>query len=185
MAVWFMWFTNSWCLALSERVNVLHDFFWNSALQTLFLPLKVKATQLWSNSLRPQGLYSPWNSPGQHTGVDSLSLLRIPTQGSNPGLPHCRQILYQLGHKGSSRILEWVAYPFSSRSSQPRNWTRVSCILACCGSWGRKESDMTEWLNWTAALQVDSLLTELPGSPFLSLRIFNWWPQAYNGEFQF
>ena len=47
------------------------------------------------------------------------SLLRgiFPTQGSNPGLPHCRQILYQLNHKGSQSILQWVAYPFSSRSS--------------------------------------------------------------------
>ena len=60
---------------------------------------------------------------GQNTGVGSLSLLQgiFPTQGSNPGLPHCRQILYQLSHKGSPRILESVAYPFSSRSSQPRN----------------------------------------------------------------
>ena len=38
----------------------------------------------------------------------------FPTQGLNPGLPHCRQILYQLIHKGSPGILEWVAYPFSS-----------------------------------------------------------------------
>ena len=56
-----------------------------------------------SDSLRPQGLYSPWNSSGQNTGVGSLSLLQgiFPTQGLNPGLPHCRQILYQLSHKGS------------------------------------------------------------------------------------
>ena len=61
---------------------------------------------------------------------DSHSLLQgiFPTQGLNPGLPHCRQILYQLSHKGSPRILEWVAYPFSSRSSWPRNSTGVSCI---------------------------------------------------------
>ena len=52
-----------------------------------------------------------------------------PVQGSNPGHPHCRVILYQLSHKGSPRILEWVAYPFSSGSSPPRNWTRVSCIV--------------------------------------------------------
>ena len=52
----------------------------------------------------------------------------FPTQGSNPGLPHCRWILYQLSHKGSPRILEWVVYSFSSGSSQPRNLTRVSCI---------------------------------------------------------
>ena len=83
-----------------------------------------------SDSLQPHGLYSPWNSPGQKTGVDNLSLLQgiFPTQGLNPGLPHCRQILYQLSHKGSPRILEWVAYPFSRRSSWPRNRTRVSCI---------------------------------------------------------
>ena len=83
-----------------------------------------------SDSLWPYGLYSPWNSPGQNTGVGSLSLLQgiFPTQGLNPGLPHCREILYQLSPKESPRILEWVAYPFSSRSSQPRNWTGVSCI---------------------------------------------------------
>ena len=85
-----------------------------------------------SDSLWPRGLYSPWSSPGQNTGVGSLSLLQgiFPTQGSNPGLPHCRQILYQLSHKGSPKILEWVAYPFSSGSSLPRNQTRVSCIAS-------------------------------------------------------
>ena len=96
-----------------------------------FQLVKVKVTQL-SLTLRPHGLYSPWNSPGQNTGVGSLSLLQgtFPTQGSNPGLPNCRGILYQLSHKGSPRILVWVAYPFSSRSSRPRNQTRVSCIAA-------------------------------------------------------
>ena len=64
-------------------------------------------------------VYSPWNSLGQNTGVGSLSLLQgiFPTQESNWGLVHCRQTLYQLSHKGSPRILEWVAYPFSSGSS--------------------------------------------------------------------
>ena len=82
------------------------------------------------NSLQPHGLYSLWNSPGQNTGVGSVCLLQgiFPDQGSNPGLPHCRWILYQLSHKGSPRILEWAAYPFSSRSSWPRNRTGVSCI---------------------------------------------------------
>ena len=75
-------------------------------------------------------IYSPWNSPGQNTGVGSLSLLQgiFPTQGLNPGLPHCRQILYPLSHKGSPTILEWVACPFFRVSSQPRNWTGVSHI---------------------------------------------------------
>ena len=92
----------------------------------------------------PYGLYSPWNSPGQNTGVGSLSLLQgiFPTQRLNPGLLHCRWILYQLSHKGNPRILEWVAYSFSRGSSLPRNRTGVSF-----------------------ALQVDSLPTELSGKP--------------------
>ena len=75
-------------------------------------------------------IFSPWNSLGQNTGVGNLSFLQgiFPTQGSYPGLMHCRQILYQLSHKESPRILEWVAYPFPSGSSQTRNWTTVSCI---------------------------------------------------------
>ena len=73
-----------------------------------------------------------WHSPGQNTGVGSFSLLQgiFPTQGSNPGLPHCRWILYQLNHKESPRILGWEVYPFFSESSQPRNWSGVSCIAS-------------------------------------------------------
>ena len=57
-----------------------------------------------SDSLWPHGLYSTWNSPGRSTGVGSLSLLQgiFRAQGSNPGFPYCRRILYQLNHKGSS-----------------------------------------------------------------------------------
>ena len=56
-----------------------------------------------SDYLPSHGLYSPWNSLGQNTGVGSLSLFQeiFPTQGLNTGLPHCRQILYQLSHLGS------------------------------------------------------------------------------------
>ena len=73
-----------------------------------------------SDSLQLHGLYSPWNSPGQSTEVGSLSVLQgiFPTQGSNPGLLHFRRVLYQLSHKRSPRILEWVAYLFCSRSSR-------------------------------------------------------------------
>ena len=76
-----------------------------------------------SDSLRPHGLYRSWNSPGQNTGVGSLSLFQgiFPSQGLSPGLMHCRWILYQLSHRGSPRILEWVACPFSRGSSQPGN----------------------------------------------------------------
>ena len=83
-----------------------------------------------SDSLQPHGLCSPWNSPGQNTAVGSCSLLQgtFPTQGSNPVHQHCRWILYQLSQKGSPRILEWVAYPFSDKSSWPMSGMGVSCI---------------------------------------------------------
>ena len=54
-----------------------------------------------SDSLRPHGLYSPWNSPGQNSGVLSLLQGIFQPQGANPGLPPCRWILYQLSHKGT------------------------------------------------------------------------------------
>ena len=82
-----------------------------------------------SDCLQPHRLYSPQNSPGQNTGVGSLSLFQgiFPTQGWSPGLLHGTQILYQMSHQRRPRILEQVTYPFSSRSSKPRNQTRVSC----------------------------------------------------------
>ena len=91
----------------------------------------------------PTRLLCPWNSPGWNTGVDSCSLLHVifPTQGSNPGLPHCWQILYHLSHQGSPRILQWVAYPFSKGSSGSRNRTRVSCIAGgFFTSWATREA---------------------------------------------
>ena len=115
---------NAYCLTLPlprEGSREDRTKFW--------LPLLLFSCKVMSDSLRPHGLYNPSNSPGQNTGVGSHSLLQIfPTQGLNPGLPHCRQILYQLSHKRSPRILEWVAYPFSIGPSQPRNRTGVSCI---------------------------------------------------------
>ena len=67
------------------------------------MEIESESRSVMSDSLRLHELYSPWNSPGQITGVGSLSLFQgiFPTQGSNPGLLHCRWILYQLSHKGS------------------------------------------------------------------------------------
>ena len=101
--------------------------------------VKVKVAQLCLTLCHPMD----YTVHGQNTGVDSCSLLQgiFPTQGSNLGLPHCRWILYQLNHKRSPRILEWVAYPFSRKSSQPRNWTRVSRIAGGFFiSWATKEA---------------------------------------------
>ena len=108
---------------------------------------KSESRSVMSNSLQPHATpYSPWNSPGQNTGEGSLSLLQgiFPTQRLNPGLLHCRQVLYQLNHKGSSRILEWVAYPFSRGSSKPRNRTRVSCIAGgFFTNWAVREAQLS------------------------------------------
>ena len=85
-------------------------------------------------------LLCPWDSSGKNTGMGCHALLQgiFPTQGLNPSLPHCRQILYQLSHWGSPRTLEWVAYPFSSGSG----------------------------IKWESpTLQVDSLVAELLGKP--------------------
>ena len=137
---------------MTEKLYFLFLFF-----SALGLPCCACFILLWcevNDSLWPHRLYSAGNSPGQNTGVGSLSLLQgiFPTQGSNPGLLHCRRILYQLSHKGSPRRLLWVAYPFSRGSSEPRDWTRVSCTAdrflvknlsgwatreaLCCGEWG-------------------------------------------------
>ena len=62
---------------------------------------------------KPTTLLHPWDFPGKSTGMGCHCLLQriFPTQGSNPGLPHCRQMLYHLSHQGSPAEgkvnLEW------------------------------------------------------------------------------
>ena len=81
---------------------------------------KVKVTQSClslCDPIDPSRLLCPWNSPGQNIRVGSCSLLQgtFPTQGSNPGLPHCRRILYHLSHQGSpsfSQILSKTLMTF-------------------------------------------------------------------------
>ena len=88
-----------------------------------------------SHSVMSNSWQTPWTVQSMEFSrleywVGNLFLFQgiFPTQGSNPGLLHWRWILYQLSHKRSPGILEWVAYPFGRGSSQPRNQTGVSCI---------------------------------------------------------
>ena len=86
---------------------------------------------LWDpTNCSPPGSSVHGDSPGKNTGVGCHALLWgiVPTQGSNPGLLHCRQIVYDLSHQGSPRILECIAYPFFWGSSWLRNQTRVSWV---------------------------------------------------------
>ena len=82
-----------------------------------------------SDSLRPYGLYSPWNSPGQNTGVGSLFPLWeiFPTQRLNPGLLHCRWILYQLSCKGNQSLtFEWLV------SKDVEKYKLIHKVLSWC-----------------------------------------------------
>ena len=107
--------------------------FWKSESESY----SVVSDSLWSQSMefsRPEyWSEKPFPSPGDPP---------------NPGiqhLPRCRQILYQLSYQGSPTILEWVAYPFSSGFSQPRNWSGVCCIA------GRFFTSWALWkdfINW-------------------------------------
>ena len=79
------------------------SFSYDCSWVTSFINSASESCSVMSDSLWPHGLYSPWNSSGQNTGLGSLSLLQgiFPTQGSNLGLLQCRRILYQLRHKES------------------------------------------------------------------------------------
>ena len=115
----------------------------STVLKIIFIQWPSESHSVVFDSLRPHGLYSPWNSPGQNTRMGSEPFSRGSFQPRNRALRllHCRRILYQLSHKGSPRILKWVAYPFPVDLPDPG---------VDLGS---------------PALQVDSLPTELSGKP--------------------
>ena len=127
-----------------------------------------------ADSLWLHGLYSPCNSPGQNTGVSSLSLLQgiFPTQGSNPDLSHCGWILYQLSYQGSpspSTVLpkitnlihellsEWLGYNQKLKPSSNNEDIRVTVmqILQIVQLW----SHSYRWL-WGLLLNVIALPKE-------------------------
>ena len=83
--------------------------------------MKVKVLQSFATLFNPMTVCS-WNSPGQNTGVGSLSCLQgiLPTQGLKPGLPHRRQILYQLSHKESPKDTgRGLPFPFPGNLPNP------------------------------------------------------------------
>ena len=95
-------------LSLLQGIFLTQDLNWGPLhcrwiLYQLSYQSQSESRSVVSDSLRPHRSYSPWNSPGQNTGVGGLSLLQgiFPTQGSNRGLLHCRWILYQLSYQGN------------------------------------------------------------------------------------
>ena len=92
-----------------QIINFLTEYITSWSIWRNHYPCESKSCSVVSDSLQPHGLYSPWNSPGQNTGAGgSYSLLQgiFPTQRWNPGLPHCRRILYYLSHQGSP-VVKW------------------------------------------------------------------------------
>ena len=107
---------------------------------------QVKVTQS-CPTLWPHGLYSPWNSPGQNTGVGSLSVLQgiFPTQGSNPGLLHCRRIVYQLSHKGNPK---WKWKSLSRVRLFETPWTIQSMEFSRPEYWSGHHKESRSKANW-------------------------------------
>ena len=105
-----------------------------------------------SNSLQPRGLKLarllwPWDFPGNSTGVGCLFLLQgiFPTQGLNPGLPHCRQMLYHLSHQEVCTVASFlyvcnfIDFIFGCAGSLSLHGLFSSCgeqgLLSSCGAW--------------------------------------------------
>ena len=86
----------------------------------------VMSDSLWPHGLQPVRLFCPWNFPDKNTGVGNYSLLQgiFPTQGSNPGLQHCGQILYLLSHEGSPQYLTLYKIPLLWNL-----WKSVTCFV--------------------------------------------------------
>ena len=92
--------------------------------------------------LVPHGLYSPWNSPGQNNGLSSRSLLQgiFPSQGLNPGLLHCRQILCHLSHQGSPHS-SWGTINMGETSE-------MHSFSSPASSTSKSQSILATWPTW-------------------------------------
>ena len=107
----------------------------------IFCAVLCLVTQLCATLCDPMDYSLPGSSvhgysSGKNTGMGCHALLHgiFPIQGSNPDLPHCRQILYHLSHQRSLRIPEWIDYPFSRGDilspfflTQELNWGLLHC----------------------------------------------------------
>ena len=128
---------------ITEILKIL-NIITKSIFSTIFIVGRLETAYIWKwvtqscLTLQPHGLYSPWNSPGQNTRVGTLSLLQgiFPAQGLNPGLPHCRRVLYQLSHKG--RLIcekkplnepTIASLPYSATNNKKRSTKIILCNI--------------------------------------------------------
>ena len=118
------------------------------------------------DSLRPHGLQPtrhlcPWDFPGKDTGVGFHFLLQgiFPTQGSNPGLLYCRQILYQLSYKGSPRRKKKKKQQNTRKTSISASLTMLKSltvwITTTCGKFWKRWEYQTPWpASWEICMQI-------------------------------
>ena len=132
------------------------------------------------------GLYCPWNSPSQNTGVGSHSLLQeiFPTQGLNLGLPHCRWNPYQLSHQGSPAARQAslsFTSPGACSNSCPLNWwchpTSVTSFSFCLQAFLASQSFPMSCLL-TSGGQIIEASTS---ASVLPMNIQGWFPLGLTG----
>ena len=158
---WVQQFTNRHGHKPHNAYNIIKDFISKHkyrdfpGVQLLRLTFQGRGKWKWKLLSRVQLFATPWtiqsmefSRPKYWSGQlyspgDSLLQGIFSTQGSNPGVLHCRWILYQLSHQRSPRILEWIAYPFSSGFSWLKSRIGVSCNAGrFFTSWASREEDV-------------------------------------------
>ena len=125
----------------------------------------VVSDSLWPIDCNSPGSSLHWDSPGENTGMGCHTLLQgfLQIQGLNRALLHCKRILYCLNHQGGLRVLEWVAYPFFTGTSWPRNWTGVSCTAdGFFTSWATREAQYNLYLIFCDSLSWFSRYPFIP-----------------------
>ena len=123
-------------------------------------------------------LLQPWDFPGKNTGVGCHFLLQetFPTQGLNPGLHHCRQMLFSLSHKGSpgarapgmlrlqnpklTPSLKYLYFQpaYSFRADWPRNLLRLSSVM--------REIFPSLWSSFVGLAYVSMVLQGVTNNPW-------------------
>ena len=139
-----------------------------------------ESSSVMSDSLQPHGLYSPRNSPGQNTGVGSLSLLPqdFPNSGTESRSPALQEDSLPAEPQGKPKNTAVIPYPFSSRSSWARNRTMVSCIAGrFFTNWAIREALHTEGSRFKLkgkSVKSTNLLSETLGDRHV-LEFKNMW----------
>ena len=153
---WFFTYASTWTFSPWDHKS----WTWLVLLICMF-ESESEIHSVLSDSLWPHGLYSPWNSPGQNTRVGSLSILQgiFPTQGSNPGLPHCRWILYQLSHRGSPicmfALMQMSLHLYHVTTTSVWKWGNANAHLVLfqnCAGCSRFCNFSFTFSNWTVKL---------------------------------